>query len=430
MIGVDVAASDRSDILGQTFARRGRDLVRRVMVRGIETEWTLAISGRTAGVLSTHWFKRRLRADPHGPRSVVPLRVVDVFSGAGGFGEGFSEAAAAAGLQARFEGAVDIDEVALKTHRRNLRTRRMIHADAAMCVDYSLRSVDGLTSFAYSPQLLHRDLIEIGSCDVVIGGPPCQGHSNLNNHTRRSDQRNALYYVVPAIAVALQAKLVIIENVTTVLKDQQNVVERTKSVLVNEGYDVCEAILRAEDYGVAQTRRRHFLIASKGTGLDVSALSALQVQPITALEAIEDLCGKTSGTEFDRPTILTSANAERVKYLFEHDAYDLPNHQRPDCHKDGHTYPSVYGRMRPDQPAQTITGGFLQPGQGRFIHPVEPRSLTPHEGARLQGFPDSFHFCAAGGNAPNRKEYARLIGDAVPPPLAFAVSLMGIASTI
>jgi DNA (cytosine-5)-methyltransferase 1 len=63
-----------------------------------------------------------------------------------------------------------------------------------------------------------------------------------------------------------------------------------------------------------------------------------------------------------------------------------------------------------------------------MFHPLEPRSLTPHEGARLQGFPDTFQFCGEGRRVPHRKEYGQLIGDAVPPPLAFAVALLAIAT--
>ena len=78
--------------------------------------------------------------------------------------------------------------------------------------------------------------------------------------------------------------------------------------------------------------------------------------------------------------------------FFEHDLYNLPNSERPDCHKDGTTYGSVYGRMFPDRPAPTITTGFMTPGRGRFIHPLLPRTLTPWEAARIQGFPDTYNF--------------------------------------
>jgi DNA (cytosine-5)-methyltransferase 1 len=119
---------------------------------------------------------------------------------------------------------------------------------------------------------------------------------------------------------------------------------------------------------------------------------------------------------------MSEANRKRVDWLFDHDAFDLPNHQRPDCHKDGHTYPSVYGRMYWNQPASTITGGFLTPGRGRYVHPKRRRVLTPHEAARIQGFPDWFSFRPIDRD-PTRAELTKWIGDAVPPILGYAIAL-------
>jgi DNA (cytosine-5)-methyltransferase 1 len=98
----------------------------------------------------------------------------------------------------------------------------------------------------------------------------------------------------------------------------------------------------------------------------------------------------------------------------------LPNKLRPPCHrnKPDHRYKSMYGRLRWDQPAQTITTGFGSPGQGRYLHPDLPRTLTPHEAARVQFFPDWFDF----GKAPSRSALAHCIGNAVPPKLGFAAA--------
>ncbi len=79
-----------------------------------------------------------------------------------------------------------------------------------------------------------------------------------------------------------------------------------------------------------------------------------------------------------------------MKWLIDNDEFELPNHLRPDCHKEGHSYPAVYGRMYPDRPADTISTGFASNGQGRFTHPwAKPgRTITPHEAAAIQSFPD------------------------------------------
>jgi DNA (cytosine-5)-methyltransferase 1 len=119
---------------------------------------------------------------------------------------------------------------------------------------------------------------------------------------------------------------------------------------------------------------------------------------------------------------LSEDNRSRIEYLFKHKLHELPNQERPDCHKDGHTYPSVYGRMYANKPAQTITTGFLTPGRGRYIHPFMPRVITPREAARIQAFPDSFQF-VVNGCEPARNALTKWIGDAVPPLLGYAATL-------
>ena len=83
--------------------------------------------------------------------------------------------------------------------------------------------------------------------------------------------------------------------------------------------------------------------------------------------------------------------------------------------------------MRWDKPAPTITGGFQTPGRGRFIHPKRRRVLTPHEAARVQGFPDLFDFVSPLGDRLSRSYLSKWIGDAVPSILGTAavVSALG-----
>jgi DNA (cytosine-5)-methyltransferase 1 len=73
----------------------------------------------------------------------------------------------------------------------------------------------------------------------------------------------------------------------------------------------------------------------------------------------------------------------------------------------------MYGRLKWSEPAQTITSGFSSIGQGRYMHPDQPRALTAHEAARVQGFPDYFDFSVVD----IRKYLVRMIGNAVPPEL-------------
>ena len=187
-----------------------------------------------------------------------------------------------------------------------------------------------------------------------------------------------------------------------------------------ESYQIDTDVVSALKLGVPQTRSRHLLVASKFAKPSVSGgLNAFERPTRNIRWAIGDLVSRRPSNAFDRPAELSSDNKERISFLFDKDLFELPDEQRPDCHKDGHTYPSVYGRLKWDEPSGTITTGFMSPGRGRFTHPVRPRSLTPHEGARLQGFPDWFDFRTASGEDLTNKAYTKLIGDAVPPAIGF-----------
>ena len=129
--------------------------------------------------------------------------------------------------------------------------------------------------------------------------------------------------------------------------------------------------------------------------------------------AIGDLATLRSGSDFDYIPRASKDNLARMQWLLREDAYNLPNSRRPQCHQNEHSYKSMYGRLNWNEPAQTITSGFSSIGQGRYMHPDQPRALTAHEAARIQSFPDYFDFSAA----IRRTDLATMIGNAVPPLL-------------
>lgn len=364
------------------------------------------------------------------------VRSVDLFSGSGGFSLGVSAAAEELGLRLKTMAAVDIDENALEIFRANHGVRIIRNCSVSDLVDYSVQKDGEGYRFFNAPEIVDEQFGRIvGRVDLVLGGPPCQGHSNLNNYTRRSDPRNSLYALVLVMAQALGAKAALTENVPGVLRDHGDVVNLTKGLIETSGWSYDEAVLAADALGWAQTRKRHFLCAwhhsKSGLGAsfsDVGEMFSRECRPISWL--LSDLLKQTNSDEmFNKPSELSDQNKARVAQLFETDEYTLRDEFRPLSHQNGNTYPSSYGRLRWDEPSGTITTGFLTPGRGRFIHPTQPRGLTPHEGARLQGYPDTFRFSTESGKV-TRSLLAKWIGDAVPMPLGYAAGMVALSRIV
>jgi DNA (cytosine-5)-methyltransferase 1 len=379
------------------------------------------------------WWGSYLRgAKPRLGTDTQPFRFVDLFSSVGGLSLGASEAISALGMRGVAHLAADIDARALQVYRNNFRPRQTISDSVRSAVDFRVSGADNTAKFAYEPTIIDNRLMNIeGAVDLLLAGPPCQGHSSLNNHSRHDDPKNLLYLTVPAAAVAFKARHVVIENVQNVVRDKNGVVQTTITLLRESGYTVTSGVIAAHRFGWPQTRKRFFIVASRDSRpVPLEAVSrAFQRDAMPVWWLISDLeKASNASANFMNAVPETSAeNRQRIDWLFDNDEYNLPNSIRPDCHKEGHTYPSTYGRMHPDQPAPTITGGFVTPGRGRFVHPTERRVLTPREAARIQGFPDWFEFSGKAGCPPNRTELAQWIGNAVPPILGFAATLSALA---
>lgn len=366
-----------------------------------------------------------------GPRKRAPvtarqIKIVDLFSSVGGLTTGVSEALIDAGLSPKPLFAADVDDSALSVYRANWPTATALNRSVRHLADSHVTGLGASAKFSYTPTLTEPNLSSlVGKIDLLVAGPPCQGHSSLNNFSRGDDPRNELYLQVPAIAIALGVSKIIIENVPGVVRSKSNVVDTTASLLEQAGYFVSSGVLAADSLGWPQTRKRFFLVADRESQpLDIAQLQA-NVQrnstPKDIMWAMRDLPGHgDTDSLMGTPATLSDENLRRAKLMFEQGLYDLPLSERPDCHKLGTTYTASYGRMRPDQPAPTITTGFLSPGRGRFLHPHLPRTLTPREAARVQGFPDWYSFNPTGNSG--RANLAKWIGDAVPPILGYAAA--------
>jgi len=369
------------------------------------------VDGDYGSAFDLAWLREADRPDYSGGRG-KSIRIADLFSGCGGMSLGVLEAARAIGRRAEIAFAADLYTEAIEVFKENLRPREVESGP-----------IESVLNGAFGDDATDEEAVlkeRVGRVDVLLGGPPCQGHSNLNNHTRREDPKNELYQRMARFTELFEPDHVIIENVHGVKHDKGGVFERTRRQLVELGYSTEHGVVYGERLGVAQARHRVFLVASRTRSVDLAAwLAAHRINERPFDWACRDLWLSARNGPMSETSTPQPLTADRIDYLFDEEKWILPDDQRPDCHRfKPHSYKSVYGRIRGDQPAPTITTGFTVMGQGRFVHPYERRTLNPLEGARLQFFPDWFDF-----GERTRKSYLKLIGNAVPPKMAYVLAL-------
>ncbi|MGO4349314.1 DNA cytosine methyltransferase [Paenibacillus sp. MCAF9] len=341
------------------------------------------------------------------------INVIDLFSGCGGISLGIKEACKALGFDFRVPLAVDFDKNAYETYKHNFKGSNAIHADVSEIMTCNLGS---------EPNEAELKLIkDMPPIDFLVGGPPCQGHSDLNNSTRRNDPKNLLYLYMARAAELFSPEHIIIENVNGAIHDKNQVVQTVAEYLKKLGYFVSMGTSNLAKIGVPQYRKRLVMIASKNRSLDVEYIEDKYGIEERGLKwAIGDLVDIEYMSIYDQPSTPSKDNKRRIEYLFENNIYDLPDDERPPCHRNKkHSYKSIYGRLSWDKPSQTITSGFYSMCMGRYVHPDNRRTLTAHEAARIQFFPDYFDFSVV----KNRTALATIIGNAVPMKLPYLIAL-------
>jgi DNA (cytosine-5)-methyltransferase 1 len=334
------------------------------------------------------------------------LHAIDLYCGAGGLSLGLAKA----GFKVR--AAVDNDAAAVRTYRSNIG-------------DHVLdRSIMDLTA----AELLDFAQIAPGECALLAGGPPCQGFS-VKRRGDPNDPRNELLLEFFRFIEALRPAFFMVENVKGLLsKHGRPYLDDLMKRASDDGYycHLCE--LDAVEYGVPQFRPRAFLVGERTTNEPRFHFPEASLGPDqykTVAMAIGDLpsppidgsCHAQIPNHY-RESKLAAINIERIRAVPPGGGrQDLPVHLQLPCHQKNPLlrHVDVYGRLSWDAPSVTITARFDSFTRGRFGHPVEDRSLTLREGARLQTFPDDFVFYG------NREECARQIGNAVPPQLAFVL---------
>lgn len=364
------------------------------------------------------------------------LTAIDLFAGAGGLSEGFRQAGF------NILAANDFDEYAEATFRLN-------HPETAF--------LSGPIQQIAAADFLSVANIRKGELDVLLGGPPCQAFSVYNHQRGLHDDRSGLFREYLRIVEGLEPRFVVMENVTGIMSiaGGHAVTEIIQS-LESLGYHVEPQILKAEEFGVPQERRRIFFVGSRsqdrivwpepthGTSALGPVFSLSQLPLVTVEEAIGDLTPLSieEGSEeadYLAPPLseyqaklrdgakvlynhvvptLQAINLKRLKYIPQGGSWrDIPYELLPagmkQAKRSDHT--KRYGRLHPQGLASTIlTKCDLH--WGAYIHPWQERTITVREAARFQSFPDKMRFLGPRG------EQYRQVGNAVPPLLARAVA--------
>ncbi len=334
------------------------------------------------------------------------LNCADLFAGAGGF----SLAAQQAGLRVRL--AIENDKHAVDTYRKNFCAGSI----GPQLFTDDIREINASKAF--------REVFSDGDqCDLLLGGPPCQGFSTHRlKGSGIDDKRNDLIHTYFDFVRAFSPTAFLMENVPGMLWDRHaSALDRFYREGALAGYEIRQPIIvDARDYGLPQRRKRVFILGLR-KGLDASDLS-WPPAPTHGNEAARrgdpELapwvnCGAAffPAASNDQNDVHMTHSAELVEAFRKtppnggsrkDSGRVLPCHRTHDGHKD------VYGRIDPRLPAPTMTTACINPSKGRFVHPVEHHGITVRQAARIQTFPDDFVF--SGGLIASGKQ----VGNAVP----------------
>ncbi len=341
-------------------------------------------------------------------KKVEKCTVVDLFAGAGGLTHGFI-----------LEGfnvvaGVDADASCRYPYEANNPGAKFIHKKIE---DVSIEEIE--------------DLFPPGDVKILAGCAPCQPFSSYTRKNGDHDSWRLLYDFAKLIQ-EIQPEIVTMENVPRLETYKRGkVYQDFVKVLRENNYFVPETPPKifAPDYGVPQRRTRLILIASKWGPVDLLRPSRTPDRYRTVFDAIGNLppimAGETHPKDpLHRSSRLSELNLRRIKASVPGGTWlDWDEELRATCHvkTTGKYYKSVYGRMKWDDLAPTITTQCYGFGNGRFGHPEQDRAISLREAALLQTFPPDYEFFDPNGSY-HIKTVSRLIGNAVPVALARVIA--------
>ena len=354
---------------------------------------------------------------------------IDLFCGCGGISAGLKNAGF------NIITGVDIEPKYMTTFSHNFPESKTLKLD--------LSKIDAL-DFLNIINLKPEDLL------LLAGGPPCQGFSkNVPKKYRYlDDTNNQLIRIFIDYAKVIKPHLILMENVAEMKNGfKQAYTDEIISNLESEGYEVNYAVLNAADYGVPQRRKRAFFIANRhGKKINFPIPTHMQKnkpdkqnvlfetkEHLTVWESIGDLPSLNHGEGEElsyyackpfnnyqssmrngQKKVTNHISRKLQPKQYERISYLKPGEGHKDLPKDLQVkggYSGAYGRLTKDMIAPTITRWVFHPGSGRWGHPVDLRTLTVREVARLQSFSDSFNFIGS------YNQQCGQLGNAVPPIL-------------
>lgn len=324
------------------------------------------------------------------------LTAVDVFCGCGGVTEGLK--------RGNFEviAAIDNNPVVCRTYRHN-------HPDVHL-YDKDIKDINA--------QDIYDSYFNKRNLDLLVVCAPCQPFSSQNKALNSMEDQLKLILNAVLFARVLKPKLIFFENVPGITRNRYKwIIEDLGIQLEKLSYVIGKPeIVDAADYAVPQRRKRTIMFAAKGCNMPVLPRPLTPVgRRITLRSAIGNLPVLLSNEADPRDSLHHSRNhkpltLERLSYIPKDGGSrdSLPDNLVLKCHKNYGGHPDVYGRMRWDDVAPTLTTGCVDVTRGRFAHPSEDRAITLREAARLQTFPDDYYFHGSD------TDIATQIGNAVP----------------
>ena len=288
------------------------------------------------------------------------------------------------------------------------------------------------------------EAIKEAHIDLLAGGPPCQGFSTLGKREEK-DTRNTLVEAYLKTALEIKPKMIIMENVPAIQSMKHSSGKRypeyAKSLLIKNGYYAETTFIDGNQVGLAQTRKRLFLIAiRKDCVREIEDFSAVLTKTIKELQNAQEY-DSLKNVIGDLPHLESGEGADELVYggrtIYNHYAFvyepktlerikavpkngglqDIPDellseHLKKMKHGgygSGGFVKNLYGRLDWEKPAGTIVAGIKKITCGRFFHPTDSRLLTVREAARLQSFPDDYRFQGS------LIDQYTVVGNAVPP---------------